>query len=174
MKGMGIIFLVMIASLAAAALWDKVPIIGESVHMAFDPSLGKMLDWNVTLGLIIITAVLNLITTLLHKKVTDQDMLKTIKEEQKLVNEEMKLYKDNPGKTMELSKKSMELAFKTFPITMRPVVYTAIPFILLIRWFTDYFKENPVKILGFMSGFWAYIIFFVVFSIIWRKILKVH
>ncbi len=174
MKGMGIIFLVMIASLAAAALWDKVPIIGESVHAAFDPTLGKMLDWNVTLGLIIITAVLNLITTLLHKKVTDQDMLKTIKEEQKLVNEEMKLYKDNPNKTMELSKKSMELAFKTFPITMRPVVYTAIPFILLIRWFTDYFKENPVKILGFMSGFWAYIIFFVVFSIIWRKILKVH
>lgn len=164
----------MIASLAAATLWDKVPIIGESVHIAFDPSLGKMLDWNVTIGLIIITAVLNLITTLIHKKVTDQDMLKTIKEEQKLVNEEMKLYKDNPGKTMELSKKSMELAFKTFPITMRPVVYTAIPFILLIRWFGDYFKTNPVKILGFMSGFWAYIVFFVVFSIIWRKILKVH
>ncbi len=168
------IFLVMIVSLAVATLWDKVPIIGEVVHIAFDPSLGALLNWDVTIGLLIITAILNLITTLLHKHVTDQDLLKQIKEEQKLVNEEMKLYKSNPEKTMELSKKSMELAFKTFPITMRPVVYTAIPFILLIRWFGDYFKENPAKILGFMSGLWGYIVFFIIFSIIFRKILKVH
>lgn len=174
MKGMGVIFLVMLVSLAIAGLWDKIPIIGESVHAAFDPTLGALLNWHVTLGLIIITAILNLATTILHKKVTDQDMLKRIKEEQKLVNEEMKLYKDNPNKTMELSKKSMELAFKTFPITMRPIVYTAIPFILLFRWITDYFTEKPAEVLGFMSGFWGYFVFFIIFSIIWRKILKVH
>ncbi len=174
MKGMGLVFLVMIISLGVATLWDKVPIIGESVHTVLDPTLGSLLDWNVTLGLIIMTVILNLITTLIHKNVTDQDMLKTIKEEQKLVNEEMKLYKDNPNKTMELSKKSMELAFKTFPITMRPVVYTAIPFIILFRWITSYFTQNPVKVLGFMSGFWAYFVFFIISSIIWRKILKVH
>lgn len=174
MKGMGAIFLVMIVSLGVATLWDKVPMIGESVHFAFDPSLGALLNWNVTWGLMIITAILNLGTTLLHKKVTDQDLLKQIKEEQKLVNEQMKLYKSNPEKTMELSKKSMELAFKTMPITMRPVVYTSIPFILLIRWFGDYFKTNPVKVLGFMSGIWAYIVFFIIFSIVFRKLLKVH
>ena len=174
MKGMGIIFLMMLISLGIAFFWDNIPIIGESVHVALDPSLGVLLSWNVTIGLLIITAILNLITTLLHKHVTDQDMLKTIKEEQKLVNEEMKLYKNNPEKTMELSKKSMELAMKTMPITMKPAMYTIIPFILLIRWFTDYFKESPVKILGFMSGTWAYIVFFIIFSLIWRKILKVH
>jgi uncharacterized membrane protein (DUF106 family) len=174
MKGMGIIFLVMLISVGVATLWNHVPVIGQSVHAAFDPTIGVLLDWNVTIGLLIITAILNLITTLLHKYITDQDLLKSIKEEQKLVNEQMKLYKDNPDKTLELSKKSMELAMKTMPITMRPVVYTAIPFILLIRWFGDYFKTHTVKILGFMSGLWAYIVFFIIFSIIFRKLFKVH
>ena len=167
MKGMGIMFLVMLLGLAVATLWDKIPAIGDSVHLALDPSLGILLNWDVTIGLLLITAVLNFITTILHKKVTDQDLLKQLKEEQKLVNAELKLYRDNP-------QKSMELAMKTMPITMRPVIYTTIPFILLIRWFGDYFKDNPAKILGFMSGIWAYIVFFIVFSIIFRKIMKVH
>lgn len=174
MKGMGLVFFVMLISIAIAFFWDTVPIIGESVHAVFDPTLGALLDWNVVFGLIIMTFVLNLLTTLLHKKVTNQDLLKQIKEEQKLVNEEMKLYRDNPDKTLELSKKSMELAFKTFQITMRPVVYTAIPFILLFRWITSYFADNPVKVFGFMSGFWAYFVFFIITSIFWRKVLKVH
>ena len=135
MKGMGVVFLVMLLGIAVATLWDKIPIIGDSVHLALDPSLGILLDWEVTIGLLIITAVLNLITTFLQKKMTDQDLLKQLKEEQKLVNQELKLYRDNPQKSMELSKKSMELAMKTMPITMRPVIYTTIPFILLIRWF---------------------------------------
>ena len=174
MKGMGFVFLVMLLGLAVATLWDKIPVIGSSVHTALDPFLGALLDWNVTIGLLIITAILNWITTILHKHMTDQNLLKQLKEEQKLVNEEIKLYRDNPQKTMELSKRSMELAMKTMPITMRPVIYTTIPFILLIRWFTDYFKDHPAKILGFMSGIWAYIVFFIVFSMIFRKILKVH
>ena len=174
MKGMGVVFLVMLLGIAVATLWDKIPIIGESVHLALDPSLGTLLNWDVTMGLLIITAVLNLITTFLQKKMTDQDLLKQLKEEQKLVNAELKLYRDNPQKSMELSKKSMELAMRTMPITMRPVIYTTIPFILLIRWFGDYFKDHPAKILGFMSGIWAYIVFFIVFSIIFRKLMKVH
>ncbi|MEK6847215.1 MAG: EMC3/TMCO1 family protein [Nanoarchaeota archaeon] len=175
MKGMGIIFLVMLLGIVVATFWDSFPSIKEGVHAALDPSLGALLDWNATLGLLIITAVLNLITTILHKHTTDQGLLKQIKEEQKIVQEEMKLYRSsNPQKSLELSKKSAELAMKSMPIAMRPVLYTTIPFILLIRWFGDYFADKPAKILGFMSGIWAYIIFFVVFSIIFRKLLKVH
>ncbi len=174
MKGMKLMFLVILLGLGVAFFWDNVPIISKSVHIALNPSLGKLLDWNVTIGLILITGVLNFFTTLLHKKVTDQDLLKQIKEEQKLVQEEMKLYKANPGKSLELSKKSAELAMKTMPITMRPVIYTTIPFILLIRWFGDYFKETPVEVFGFMSGIWAYIVLFVVWSMLFRKWMKVH
>ena len=168
------LFLVMLLGVVVATFWDSFPAVKEGVHAVLNPSLGVLLDWNVTIGLLLITAFLNFITTLLHKYTTDQDLLKQLKEEQKLVQEEMKLYRSNPQKSMELSKKSAELAFKTMPITMRPAIYTAIPFVLLIRWFGDYFADKPVKILGFMSGIWAYIVFFIIFSIIFRKILKVH
>ena len=175
MKGMGVIFLVMLLGIVVATFWNSFPAINEGVHSALDPSLGSLLDWNATIGLLIITAVLNLITTILHKHTTDQDLLKQIKDEQKIVQEEMKLYRSsNPAKSLELSKKSAELAMKSMPIAMRPVLYTTIPFILLIRWFGDYFADKPVKILGFMSGIWAYIVFFIVFSMLFRKLLKVH
>ena len=168
------VYLMLLLGLLIASFWNKFPIISQVVHSGLDPSLGALLNWNVTIGLILITGVLNFFTTLLHKHTTNQDLLKEIKEEQKLVQEQMKLYKANPDKTMELSKKSAELALKTMPITMRPVIYTTIPFILLFRWFGDYFKSNPVEILGFMSGIWAYFVFFILWSIILRKIMKVH
>jgi uncharacterized membrane protein (DUF106 family) len=174
MKGMTIMLLVMALSLVVAGLWNSIPVIKNTVHTLLDPSAGAVLNWNVTLGLIIITGILTFITTLLQKYLTDQSLLKQIKSEQKLVQEEMKLYKSNPEKQMELSKKSMELAAKTMPITMRPVIYTIIPFVLFIRWFSDYFIANPVEILGFMSGLWAYIIFSIVWSIILRKVLNVQ
>src|ERR1051325_4229365 len=150
MKGMSVIFLVMLLGIVVASFWNSVPVVKNGVHAALDPSLGALLNWNPTIGLLIITAILNLITTLLQKYMTDQDLLKQLKEEQKLINQEMKLYKQNPTKSLELSKKSAELAMKTMPITMRPVLLTTVPFILLIRWFGDYFKATPVKILGFM------------------------
>ncbi len=175
MKGMGIMIWVMLLGIIVAIFWGSFPVVKIGVHAALDPTLGALLDWNATLGLLIITLVLNLITTILHKHMTDQDLLKKIKEEQKLVQEQMKLCRStNPEKSLQLSKKSAELAMKSMPIAMRPVLYTTIPFILLVRWFGDYFVENPVKIFGFMSGIWAYILFFVVFSMAFRKILKVH
>lgn len=165
---------VMVLSLVVAGMWNSIPVIKNAVHAILDPSAGLILDWNVTWGLIIITGILTLITTILQKYLTDQKLLKEIKAEQKLVQEEMKLYKAHPEKQMELSKKSMELATKTMPITMRPLVYTIIPFVLFIRWFGDYFELYPVKVLGIFSGLWAYIVFSIVWSIILRKVLNVQ
>src|SRR3989344_5070450 len=174
MKGMTIMFLVMIASLAVAGLWQHIPILRDSVHAVLNPSAGVLLDWNVSIGLFLITALITLITTILQKYMTDQDALKTIKEEQKIVQQEMKLAKSSPEKSMELSKKSLELTMTAMPMTMRPLIYTVIPFVLFLRWFQDYFTLTPVKILGFMSWFWAYLVFSIIFSTIFRKVLKVH
>ena len=111
----------------------------------------------------------------MQKYLTDQEVLKTIKEEQKIVQQEMKLARSSPEKSMELSKKSLELTMKAMPMTMRPLVYTVIPFVLFLRWFQDYFTAagNP-KIFGFLTWFWAYLIFSILFSTIFRKVLKVH
>ena len=172
-KGMKTIFLVTLIGVAVAALWDKLPVIKESVHLALDPSLGVFLSWHATFGMLIITAIVVLLTTLIQKYTTDQKMLKEIREEQKKIQAEMKQFKEHPEKVMALNKRSMELVMEAMPISMRPFLYTSIPFLLLIRWFGDYFILNPVKILG-MSWFWAYLVFTLVLSGIFRKVLKVH
>jgi uncharacterized membrane protein (DUF106 family) len=174
MKGMYMMVLLMVISFGIAGLWSNISIIKDSVHAVLDPTAGTLLLWNPTMGMILITGIVVLISTLLQKYMTDQDLLKQIKEEQKLVQQEMKLYREHPEKTMELSKKSMELTMKAMPITMKPVLYTIVPFILLIRWFGDHFIAHPEKILGFMSGVWGYIVLSVIWSIILRKVLKVH
>jgi len=184
MKGMKLVFFVMFASILVASLWAKIPIIKDSVHSILDPSFGALLNWNLHLGFIIIAFLFALITTLLQKYATDQAALKQIKEEQKLIQEEVKKFREHPEKAIELNKKSMDLAFKAMPLSMRPVIFTSIPFVLFLRWFTDYFSlYTEAKIFGIFSihgsflfpgWIWAYIITTIFFSSIFRKYLKVH
>ncbi|MEM4271680.1 MAG: hypothetical protein QXD13_01150 [Candidatus Pacearchaeota archaeon] len=173
MKGLSIMFIVMLLSFGVALLWDNLPEIKSAVHSVLDPTAGVLLDWHTNLGMIIIVAIFTMITTLLQKYMTDQDTLKTIKEEQKIIQQEIKLAKESPEKKMELSKKSMELSMKAMPIAMRPAMYTIIPFVLFFRWFNDYFKIAQATVFG-ISWFWSYLIFSIIFSSIFRKMLKVH
>lgn len=173
MKGFKIILIVMFIGLAVATLWDKIPAIKTTVHSLLDPSAGILLEFHPTMGLILLSALLALITTLFQKYGTDQETLKSIKEEQKSLQKQMEEYKDHPEKLMEFQKKQFELMGKMMPISMRPVIYTSIPFILLFRWFNDFFIAHPQKIL-YMNWLLAYIVLSIIFSSIFRKVMKVH
>lgn len=161
-------FLAMMLPLAIFSLWDKYPIIKESVHAALDPSLGVLLEWHLIGGFIIICGILALIQTLAQKYLTNQEELKKLRAEQKLLQEEMKKYKDHPEKLMELQKKSFEFIPRTMDLTMNSAFYTAIPFVLLFRWFQAYL----VPIWG---GWWIlyYLIAIMFFSQIFRKTMDV-
>jgi uncharacterized membrane protein (DUF106 family) len=177
--GMKIMFLITIIGLLVATVWDSIPIVAKVVHNILDPTFGALMNWNLDLGFIIIVGFLTLITVIVQKYMTDQDVLKQIKDEQKIIQAEMKLARSNPEKSMELSKKSMELQMKAMPITMKPVMYTTIPFILSFRWFADYFTPlKEVKLVHFFTAstgwIWAYILISIILSIILRKIFKVH
>jgi len=173
MKGMKTLFLVMFLTTLVAVLWESLPFIKTSVHTILDPTLGAFLTWNVVWGMVTICAIITLLTTLVQKYATDQKTLKELREESKILNEQMKRYKDHPEKMMEIQKKQFEIIGKTMPLTMRPVLYTGIPFVLLFRWFNDYFLLNPNKIFG-MSWFWAYLLLSIAMSIVLRKFLKVQ
>lgn len=171
-KGIRTLLIVSVIGLLVAFFWNTIPIVKSTVHTVLDPTLGRMLDWHASWGLLLASACISLITSLLQKYTTDQDTLKAIRAEQKLLNEQMKSFKEHPEKVMELQRKQMELIPKTMDITMRPALYTAIPFILLIRWFGDYFAVHTVKIFGVLSWFWAYLLFAIISSMIFRKIFK--
>lgn len=170
------IFIAMILSLVLAGLWNSVPVIGESVHAVLDPTAGKILNWNITYGMLIIVAIIAFITTLVQKYATDQETMREMKKEQKELQEEMKKYKEHPEKLMELQKKQFEFMPKMMKLSMRPLVYTAIPFVLFFRWFNDYFAMPALegfRFFGFLSWFWFYLIFAIIFGSIFRKVLKV-
>ncbi|MEK6873857.1 MAG: EMC3/TMCO1 family protein, partial [Nanoarchaeota archaeon] len=168
------IFIVMAASIAIASLWNVVPQIGKAIHFVLDPILGNLLDLNVTFGMLGITLVITLITTLIQKYGTDQETMRSLKAEQKKLSEDMKQYKNQPDKIMELNKKQFEFMGEMMKHSMRPIIYTGIPLVLLFRWFVDYFAKIPdFRFFGFLTWLWMYLIFSIIFSTILRKILKV-
>jgi uncharacterized membrane protein (DUF106 family) len=168
------IILMMFASYLLFAFWDKVTFLKNGVHSALDPSFGALLQWNLVVGMMVIVLLIALMTTLVQKYATDQKALKELRAEQKILQEEMKKYRDNPEKIAELSKKQMEFFPRTFRLTSRSILFTGLPFILFFRWFNDFFTMmgNP-KFFGFLTWFWFYFIFTIVFSSILRKWLKV-
>jgi uncharacterized membrane protein (DUF106 family) len=174
MKGLKIYFLIMIIGLIVPVVWNSVPFIKTAVHFVLNPTFGSLLNWNILWGMIIIVFIITLLTTILQKYATDQEALKSMKQEQKALQEEMKKHKDNPEKFMELQKRSMEFIPKTMDLTMKPLLFTAIPFILFFRWFYDYFTPINYKFFDHITWFWFYVIASIVFSIILRKVLKVH
>ena len=168
------IFIVMIISLMIAFFWDNSSFIKNSAHSILDPTVGVLLNWNITWGMVIIVLFISVIMTLAQKYATDQETLREMKKEQKSLQEEIKKYKEHPEKMMELQKKQMEFIPKMMKMSMRPIVYTAIPLILFFRWFMDFFTlAGDPKFFGFLSWFWFYLIGSIVFSSVLRKLMKV-
>lgn len=170
------ILLAMLVSMLIASAWQSVAAIKNTAHLILDPTLGRLLNFNVTIGMFILVFLLTLLMSLIQKYTTDQAELKRIKDEQKKIQEEMKKHRDNQPKIMELNQKQMEHMSNMFKISMSSFVYTAIPIVLLFRWFGDYFAQPMLigfKFLGLLSWFWFYLIFSIIFSSLIRKMLKV-
>ncbi len=168
------IFIVMIVSLLIAFLWDGISSIRDTAHAILDPTAGALLGMNLNLGMTILVLIIATIMTLAQKYGTDQKTLKEMKEQQKSLQKEMKEFRDHPEKMLSLQKKQMEFIPKMFKLSMRPIIYTAIPLILFFRWFGDFFSlAGDPKIFGFFSWFWFYLLGSIVFSSILRKVLKV-
>jgi uncharacterized membrane protein (DUF106 family) len=160
----------MLISLVLAGLWDKVPVIKNSIHFVLDPSAGALLTWNLNIGMLIVVFIITVITTIVQKYATDQKTLKEMRKEQKEMQKQMKEFRDHPEKMMELQKKQFAMMPKQMKLSMRAIIYTGIPFILFFRWFQDYFVAagSPKFWLG-LGWFLFYLIFAMIFSSILRK-----
>ena len=169
-----VMILLMAVSLGIVSLWNSVPGLKETVNAILNPSAGALIQWNLHIGMITIVAIISIITILIQKYATDQETLRELKKEQKDIQKEMEKYKEHPEKRVEMTKKSFELMPKMMAIQMRGTIFTIIPFILLFRWFMDFFESigNPT-FLGFMTWFWFYLVSTIVLSSIFRKVFKV-
>jgi uncharacterized membrane protein (DUF106 family) len=167
------IFIVMIASLLLASFWNSIPLIKNSVNAILNPTAGALLIWNLNYGMTILVFFLALFMTVVQKYTTDQKTLREMKAEQKAMQVQLKKLEAGSKEHTELSMKSMKFIGPMFKLSMRPIIYTAIPIILLFRWFSDYFALVDFQFLGFLSWFWFYLIGSIIFSSILRKIMDV-
>jgi len=170
---LGLVFIVMVVSLAIAAFWDSLPFIKNSVNAVLNPTAGAILNFNLTVGMTILVIILSVVMTLIRKYTTDQKTLREMKEEQKKLQLDMKKLEVGSKEHTEMSMKSMKFIGPMFKLGMRPIIYTAIPFILFFRWFTDYFALVDFRFFGFLSWFWFYLLGSIIFSSILNKVLKV-
>ena len=169
-----ILFLIMLLSLVIAFYWPRATWISGPIHAILDPTLGALLDWNLVGGMFIIVFGIALLTTIIQKYTTDQKTIKELKEKQKEINKKTKEFRHDPQKMMEIQKELMPISMKMMKLSMRPIIFTGIPFILSFRWFMDYFTLiGDPRFFGFLSWFWFYLIFVLIFGMILRKILKV-
>ena len=166
-------FLLFVITALVPILWTKIPAISQIAHALLDPLFGNWLLFHPTFGMIGITAFLSLLLSLLQKYTINQDEMRALKAQQKSLSEEMKLHKANPGKVAELTQKQFtEIMPKMFEMTMQSSLFSIIPFILLFRWFLEFFTLHPMKFFGVMSWFWAYLLLSIIFSSIFRKWFK--
>jgi uncharacterized membrane protein (DUF106 family) len=169
-----VILLIMFVSIIIAFYWEKATWISGPIHAILDPTLGFLLNWNLTIGMFITILIIALITSLIQKYATDQKTIRELKAKQKEINKKSREFRHDPQKMMEIQKELMPISMKMMKLSMRPIIFTGIPFILTFRWFGDYFASiGDPKLLGFLSWFWFYLIFLLVFGMILRKILKV-
>ncbi len=146
--------------------------------MVLDSFFNSLFGWAIEMspltGIIVITFAMTLVATLIHKLMTDQKLLKNIKEEMKQIRKDIKQASQDPAKMAELNKLSMEKSMKQMKSTMKPILVTMVVFFILFSWLRTTYDPLPINFLGIHSWLWTYVILSFIFSLILRKILRVH
>jgi len=129
-------------------------------------TITEMMTANPKISIAIFSVVVTLISTLVQKKFTDQEHLKSLKKRQKEIQKEIKKTKE-PSVMQELNAEMLQLTGVMFKKSMKPMFVTLIPFLLLFVWLRGVY--SPVL----SSWIWYYIGYSIVASIVLRKVLKV-
>jgi uncharacterized membrane protein (DUF106 family) len=130
-------------------------------------TLTEVMVANPKISIAVFSIIVTFISTLVQKKFTDQEHLKSLKKRQKEIQAEIKKTKE-PSIMQELNAEMLQLTGMMFKSSMKPMFVTIIPFLLLFAWLRGIY----VPIMG-NGWIWYYLGFSVVASIILRKILKV-
>ena len=145
--------------------------LNKSLNFVF----GDLVILNPLIGLIVVSFILTLLITLAYKFLTKQHLMKEWKDTLKDYQKQIKENKHDHQKVLALQKPMMEVQMKYMMHSFRPLLFTFLPLILVFNWLRTVFQGIDLNFLWFIDGWiWAYVITSVVFSIIIRKILKVH
>jgi len=135
------------------------------------------------IGILLISVILSIVTTLVYKYATDQPLIKQCREDIKKYQGQMKECKSDAAKAMEIQKQMMPLNSKMMMQQMKPMLITIIPFLAIFWLLGTWYNTLVVIPLSFhfplsrlptgIGWIGTYIIFSMVFTTLFRKVLKV-
>ena len=143
----------------------------------FDFLFGWAVAISPLFGIIIISFILSMLSTLSWKYLTNQILLKGLRENTKKLHEELKKFRSDPKKLAELNSKATKENLEAMKIqykqSIKPMIVTLIPFALAFVWIRNTYQPFGDIFLS-MGGIGSYIIFSIIFSMILRKVMKVY
>jgi len=140
----------------------------------FNSIFGPLINFNPEFGLILISFLLTIVITIAYKYLTDQELMKSLKAELKELQGQMKEFKHDTAKVMQLQKVSMEKNMKYMMHSFKPTLFTFVPLIIVFGWLRSAYETIELSFLGLHSWLWIYILSSIIFSIILRKLMRVH
>ncbi len=148
------------------------------LYRGMDVSLGQIFKIPEPYALLFFSVLITLFLTLCYKYFTDQHVLRSLKERTSALQKKLKENKDNPAKISEIQKQLLETNFEYLGRSLKPTMITFLPLIIIFGWLKQYYggMGNPdVLILGSFGLGWlgSYIVFSILSSLIFRKLLKV-
>ncbi len=112
-----------------------------------------------------------------YKLFSDQATMRELKKDLKKYQRQMREVRRDPEKMKELSQKSLEANLKYMKASMKPMFITIIPLLFLFGWLKKALVGLVVIPLAFWPGHlgWlgSYILFSIIFTTLFRKVLKV-
>lgn len=109
----------------------------------FNPWLGPVLGLPPFWAILIISAGITLLITIVYKYTTNQAEMKVIKEDLKKYQKEMKQIKDTK-KLMQIQKKALDLNMKYMMSSFKSTLYTFIPIIIIFAWLNTHIAYYPL------------------------------
>lgn len=119
-----------------------------------------------------------LISTLIQKKLTDVDLVKSLKAEAKKISKDMKAVRQDAKKVNELMSKSFEIQKKMMGQTMKPMMISSVVILIAFFIISSFFSEVVLGLpfsLPFLgnqlSWFWIFFFSSLGSGLIFRKVL---
>ena len=116
----------------------------EFMNAPLDFIFGPLLKIPTLWAVIMLSMLISLLTTVIYKYATNQQLMKDLKDEIKALQNEAKQLKENPQKSMEVQKKSMETNMKYMSHSIKPTLITFLPIIILFGWMTAHFAYDQI------------------------------
>ena len=124
-----------------------------------------------------LSIILSIFVTLVYKYLTDQTLMRELKKDLKKYQKQMKEARSDHAKMSEISKKSMAVNMKYMHQSMKPMLFTLLPFLGIFTWLRSVFDSTVIFALPFwphtLGWIGTYIIFSMVFTTVFRKLMNV-